>query len=120
MCFAPRYSSGTIARPFSPCRNTASLPETPCASSPADVAHAMTMASSMAADRRLPTADCPLPTAGLLARVSSMTVVARDIEIASSVDDAVLVLRLGCLHRGLPLVDHVARHLHPVARVDGA
>src|SRR5688572_6237389 len=36
MCLAPRYISGTIARPSSPCRKTASLPDTPCALSAAE------------------------------------------------------------------------------------
>src|SRR4029450_5807647 len=32
MCFAPRYINGPIAAPLIDCRNSASLPDTPCAS----------------------------------------------------------------------------------------
>src|SRR5690348_9038693 len=32
MCFAPRYMSGPIAAPLMPWRNSASDPDTPCAS----------------------------------------------------------------------------------------
>src|SRR5262245_47791380 len=32
MCFAPRYIKGPIAAPLIDCRNSASLPDTPCAS----------------------------------------------------------------------------------------
>src|SRR5687768_13532547 len=46
MCFAPRYMSGTMARPSRPCRNTASLPATPCASSVAAPAAAMASVSA--------------------------------------------------------------------------
>src|SRR5215216_2057582 len=103
MCLAPRYISGMMARPFSPCRNTASLPDTPCASSAAEQASTIRTVS-----------------ANLLARIACMAVVTCGVEVSAGFDDAVLILRVGRLQRRASLVHHVVRHLHPVALVDGA
>src|SRR6185503_20721260 len=54
MCLAPRYISGTMARPCRPCRNTASLPDTPCASSVIDSASTISTIDTARA-RRLST-----------------------------------------------------------------
>src|SRR5436190_2367832 len=102
MCLAPRYISGMMARPFSPCRKTASLPDTPCASSAADM-----------------TSTATTIKANLLARIACMAVVTRGIEIAARLDDLVLVLCRGGGHRLLSLLHHVVGHLYPVALVDG-
>src|SRR5207253_6390062 len=106
-------------RPFSPCRNTASFPETPCASSAVDSAHTRRNASAATCDLP-PTATCPLRPATLFTGIPHMAVVARVVEISAGLDDLVFVLRFGRLHCGRPLLHHVARHLHPVALVDGA
>src|SRR4051812_48854906 len=92
-----------MARPFSPCRKTASLPETPCASRPAD---------STARNRTIST------SARLLSLISGMAVITRRIEIAAGRDNPVLVLGLRRLQRRFALFHEIARHLHPVALVD--
>src|SRR5258706_13981583 len=112
MCFAPRYRSGPMARPFSPCRNTASLPETPCASRPAASAHTMS-AVNAAASRQL-------PAAGLLPLISCMARIACLIEFAARLHDSVLIFCVGSLERLSPPVHIGTRHLDPVSLVDRA
>src|SRR3954470_10485812 len=137
MCFAPRYISGPIAAPFTDCRNTASLPDTPCAPS----SGTSTTASSSSVDaastkrgtaetaefaeqeqpsrsrrtrraRRLP---CSVNTL-----VLAMALVARLIDCASRIEQVFRALRLRRLQRRLAPVDHHLREGHPVALIDGA
>src|SRR5688500_19282529 len=108
MCFAPRCINGTMARPCSPCRNTASLPATPCASITAPQAAAM---SSVQIRRR---------------RRLLLTLISFMAGIAGLVDDfadgqnpgGILFLRRG--HRGVRRIAQRDGKLGPVAAVDGA
>src|SRR5579872_2720253 len=105
MCFAPRYMSGPIARPCTDCRYTASLPETPCASSGA------ASATRTSAPVRSATA--------LTALVLEMATVAGLIELLARFEDLFGAFLLGRAQRQCRRIDHVARDLHPVALVDG-
>src|SRR6188474_2881406 len=107
MCLAPRYISGPMAWPFSPCRNTASLPDTPCASRPTDP---RTVSSVTAAS----------PMARLLTLISCMAGIAGLVEAGPGRKNRFRTLLFGGLHRGLALLDEVLGHLHPVAVIDGA
>src|SRR5882672_4931833 len=108
MCFAPRYTSGPIARPCSPARNTASLAETPCPSSPTQpMPNSSAVSAAVAIVRLLPFIFC-------------MAGVTRCIEVTARCQDAVGILRLGRLEGRLARVDECARHLDPVAFVEGA
>src|SRR6187455_1994421 len=126
MCFAPRYSSGPIAAPLSPWRNTASLPDTPCASRPA--AHT-TRNRMVVTIRRVSTPNRQSPTdpafalrlgswelrVVLLALITGMAVVTCGVEVAAGRHDRVLVLCVRGLEGQRPLLHEVAGHLHPVA-----
>src|SRR3989338_3806807 len=103
MCLAPRYISGPMARPCSPCRNTASLPATPCASRPA-----AKPASRMTAAR---------PTT-LLALILRMAGVTRVVDVRPRGRDAVGVLRAGRPQRHLRPVHEGPRHRNPIPGVD--
>src|SRR5918993_4465462 len=105
MCLAPRYISGPIAWPSSPCRNTASLPVTPWASTPADPS---TNRATNAAS----------PITRLLTLIFFMTGVAGLIEVGPGGKNCVRALLFGGFHRRYALVDEVLGHLHPVTVVD--
>src|SRR6187402_2192699 len=107
MCLAPRYISGMMARPCSPCRKIASLPARPCASRPA--APSSTRAAATAAVRRRLT---PL--------VALMTGIARHGEVATAFKDAIRLLLVGRLQRDPRRVHELVRHRDPVAVVDRA
>src|SRR5688572_32567692 len=104
MCLAPRYINGPIALPSRPCRNTASLPDTPCASRPTDPSP--TSSASAAS-----------PIIRFLLLIAFMACITRFVDRRSGRKDAVgaLGLRgLDCLGAGR---DKRLRHLHPVAVV---
>src|SRR5437762_13882426 len=89
-------------------RKTASLPDTPCASSSTETMPNASTVSSVVADVRL------LPPIFCVARV------ARFIEVASGRKDAVGVFRVDRIEGRLGRGDHLARRLGPVAFVEDA
>src|SRR5688572_8180379 len=107
MCFAPRYMSGPIALPSRPCKNTASFPDTPCASRPTEPR------PTSSASAASPIVRCRLLLISLMARI------ARLVDIGTCRENPLGALGLGgldCLDAG---VDEGARHFHPLAVVHG-
>src|SRR5262245_56744706 len=118
MCLAPRYSSGPMACPCNPWRNTASFPETPCASSPAEKPRT-SMATAMSAMLR-PRSPIPDPRSLLLSLIFGMTGITRLVDRGTGIQDSFLVVRFGGLDRQLALLDHGARDRDPITVVDDA
>src|SRR5262245_44237626 len=115
MCLAPRYRRGPMARPSSPCRNTASLPDTPCAPT------ACVAAAASSSVR-------PIRTRTLLeifigrspALVLAMAVVARRVDRLPGGEHTRGVFLLGRLERRHAGLGHRLRHRHPLRAIDGA
>src|SRR3990172_10594212 len=101
MCLAPRYINGPMACPCSPWRNTASLPDTPCASSAAEPSS--TKSAAMAA---------------LLTLIPVMAGVAGLVDDVAGLEDAVGAPGLSRLERHLPGGHERLRHRDPVATID--
>src|SRR5262245_8283947 len=116
MCLAPRYISGPMAAPFTDWRNTASLPDTPCApsSGTSTTASNSTVNAASATRGTAETAEfaeprlCLAPWRTRRARrlsfsvdtlVLAVAVVARLIDRAPGVEKILRVLRLGRLQR---------------------
>src|SRR5712692_7840575 len=122
MCFAPRYMSGPIALPWSPCRNTASLPETPCASTTPEqipTNRAVTISPTKLCLIRIVTPrSFAMSTACSVALILFMAAVARRVDRLPSGEERILVLRLGCPEGHDPGVPECSRPLHPVSRVN--
>src|SRR5262245_16101614 len=106
MCLAPRYISGPTAAPRSDWRNTASFPDTPCASSAGESARSA-MATSSAT--RLP-ATAVLSVAG----------VARFVERTAELHDLVRTLRVDGVEEAFRRVDHRLGDREPFRAVRGA
>src|SRR5689334_6977448 len=108
MCFAPRYIKGTMARPSRPCRNTASFPDTPCASSV--VAITRTTLAAMIA----------VMGSGFLLRtlVFLMAGVTGFVEVAARGEHAIRVLLIGRGQRGFAGRDEALRERHPLSCID--
>src|SRR5688572_25013377 len=121
MCFAPRYINGTMARPCSPCRNTASFPATPCASN---------AAAPRATNPRVRTTRLIVvllrALRSLRALRASLTLIPFMAGIAGLVDDfadgqnpgGILFLRRG--DRGVRRIAERNGKLRPVAAIHGA
>src|SRR4051812_28687748 len=120
MCLAPRYISGMTALPSRPWRNTASLPDTPCAdaisgartSAAASAAHAAILKRYVIAPPSRPLRSLPL--------ILGVAVVAARVHPLAGGEDPVGALRFGGLQRDRSGVDERLRHLDPVATVDDA
>src|SRR5262245_58801509 len=115
MCLAPRYRSGPMARPSSPCRNTASLPDTPCAPT-AWVAAAASSSVRPILSRTL--LDIFIGRSPAL--VLAMAVIARHVDSLASGKHTGGVLLLSRFERGHARVGHRLRHRHPLRPIDGA
>src|SRR5689334_21726320 len=107
MCLAPRYRNGPIAAPLIDCRNTASLPDTPCAlASPAKASSSTAATMTSSALRRT--------------LILPMAIVARLVHFFAGGEHPFGTLGLGGLERQLTGGHQVVRVLHPVPLVDGA
>src|SRR3954466_5688990 len=92
MCLAPRYIRGPIAAPWILCRNTASLPDTPCASMMPGIARisrhvaATTVTNELRIFIMSPISQCLLPLVFLV------TVVAGNIQRIAVIEHEILIL----------------------------
>src|SRR6266850_1308305 len=107
MCLAPRYRSGPMAAPRIDCRNTASLPDTPCA-----LASGTNTTASNAMVRNAIRLGATL--------IFLVTGIARFIERLAGFHDLVGTSRLHGSQDDLPRLNHRVRHLDPVASIDRA
>src|SRR5262245_57257529 len=108
MCLAPRYINGMMARPSSPCRYTASLPETPCALRVAPAANTAASATSVWIERRL------------IPRISFMAVVTGLVDFVADLQNPIGAMPLGGLQRLGRCRGHRLGHLRPVFSVNCA
>src|SRR5689334_4370841 len=106
MCLAPRYISGPMARPSSDCRNSASLPATPCA----HASGAMPITNAAAMAREILRATLILPVA----------VVAGVVEPLAEVEHLVFVLRFRRAQDVGADLDHFSRDRRPVSGINRA
>src|SRR5687768_9716145 len=118
MCFAPRYISGTMARPSSPCRNTASLPATPCASTTAPETPPTSAATAPTASKRYMASG--LNGTGLLALIAFMAGITGLVDDFSDSKNPLRVLLRRRGHCRIRRIPQRMGELHPVAAIDGA
>src|ERR1700740_2586465 len=109
MCFAPRYISGTIAGPFTDCRKTASLPDTPCA---------LNSGASTTATRNVAATATHAPRYSGDPLVFGVALGARIVNVSTGVEEVLRVPGDGRAERRLAAVDHRFRERRPVALVD--
>src|SRR6185295_4708654 len=107
MCFAPRYISGPIAAPRTDCRNTASLPDTPCAPTPGTSTSATSAIVRSAVRLRA-------------ALISLMARITRDIQSFSGFEHLLGTPGLRRLQHDAAGVDHRLRHPDPLTVVHAA
>src|SRR6185503_7150167 len=111
MCLAPRYISGMIARPSSPCRKTASLPDTPCALNTAEaIVTKPTVSSAFFINRLNP---------GSIALIALVARIAGGVDHLTNRENASRSLCVRRFQRRLRGVAHRGRKLDPVPFVHG-